>query len=328
MCPCWFTILMLSYAKGTPVRLHQVEQVQFYWWWNFDFRWNICSSALSMHLLVLHKPRVDSCTSRAATPVFIYTQHNKGVVLLFWRVCGLQRGTRHDTNVDRLITVLQWCIKKTADSCTNSNGDRLHEVMFMYRCVWGSAARIKRETVFSRVTSARTWAARPPAPPVFRSSSFSGTQAAGRRVSGACSGPDRSTALTAARRRRQRTGWSTGPHPGPGPARRALRPGRHGLQLQEFHQTFSHVLGLLQHARSSPCCWETRKTNNRRLPVWEVRSIYQTRHICMRRHLLVRGRYYSQFSFSFLFFFLPKNLFFYTYYIFIFYFASKISIII
>lgn len=84
------------------------------------------------------------------------------------------------------------------------------------------------------VTSERIWAARPPAPLVFPSSSFSGTSAAGRRVSGACSWPDTSTALTAARRRRRRTGSSTGPRPRPCPVRRVLRPTRRGIQLRGF----------------------------------------------------------------------------------------------
>lgn len=100
---------------------------------------------------------------------------------------------------------------------------------------------------FRVFTSRRTLAARPPAPPVYQFSSFSGRRAAGRRASGACSSPDTSTAQTAARRRRRTTGSRTAARQLPCPAPRARRSGG---RLRGFQQTFSHVLGRLQHALS------------------------------------------------------------------------------
>lgn len=105
-----------------------------------------------------------------------------------------------------------------------------------------------------RSTFERTWAARPPAPPLSPSSSCSDTRAAGRCVSGGCSWPDTSRALTSARRQRRTTGSITGERQQSLPVLGSPGPPGPERTRREFHRAFSHVLGCPHHAPNSPCC--------------------------------------------------------------------------
>lgn len=71
-----------------------------------------------------------------------------------------------------------------------------------------------------------------------------------------------------------------------------------GSSFRDFTRHFHMFWVVFNMLEVRHAAWQDRKTNNRRLPLWGRRNVYQTlENICLSCRLLVRRRYYSRRSY-------------------------------